>query len=252
MSGWEEKVKKTTFISAALLAALILGSCGSAAGEGSRIILDDVTQTHDEREDNGDRAETAPAAQESAVQSAQTPESASAELKTIVVHVCGAVEDEGVYVLEAGSRVYEAVRAAGGFSEDADEEYVNQAQVLSDGVRLRIPTLEETAQAYSAQDAAAEAPETGYGADDNVPDVITAPEDPDDGSDTSKRETGKVDINTADEAKLCTLKGVGPATAAKIIAYRESSGGFTRIEDIMKVSGIKEKLFAKIKDDITV
>ncbi len=244
-------MKRTGFISAALLAALILSSCGSAAGEGSGIILDDVTQTHDERVDDTDRTEAVPAPREDAAEAAKVPETAPAQPETIVVHVCGAVADEGVYILEAGSRVYEAVRAAGGFSEDADEEYVNQAQVLSDGVRLRIPTIDETSRPDDVRDSEAEASGTGHSADNEVPDVITASEEAGDG-DVPEGKTGKVDINTADEATLCTLKGVGPATAAKIIAYRQSSGGFTRIEDIMKVSGIKEKLFAKIKDDITV
>ena len=158
----------------------------------------------------------------------------------IVVHVCGAVNREGVYTLDAGSRVYEAVAAAGGFAQGADEAYINQAEILTDGVRLRIPTREET-EAAASLTAEAQAP---------VPDVLVGGAAAQ--TDTGGMAGGKININTADAETLCRLPGVGESTAAKIIAWRDANGGFSRIEDIMQVSGIKEKLFAKIKDDITV
>lgn len=157
----------------------------------------------------------------------------------IVVHVCGAVISPGVYTLAAGSRICQAVEAAGGFAEDADDAYVNQAEVLTDGVRLWIPTREET-KAPSGDSVAQMSP---------LPAVVTGPEASANGD---KAARGLVNINTADAEALCTLTGVGPSTAAKIISYREANGAFSRIEDIMLVSGIKEKLFAKIRDSITV
>ncbi|MCR5177691.1 MAG: helix-hairpin-helix domain-containing protein [Lachnospiraceae bacterium] len=245
-------MKKISFIFAAALAVLVLGSCGSTAGDGSRILLDgdEAAQTEDVRSENADPDVPAETAQDNAADDAAAGEEVPATPEPIVVHVCGAVADAGVYVLDEGSRVYEAVRAAGGFSEEADEAYVNQAQVLSDGMRLRIPTREETDGLGDAQ-----AVDTGFaGADDGhvVPDVITAPDAAGGGGNVPEQPSGKVNINTADASALCGLTGIGPATAAKIIAYRESNGKFAHIEDIMQVSGIKEKLFTKIKDSITV
>ncbi len=151
----------------------------------------------------------------------------------IYVHVCGAVLRSGVYELEAGSRVYEAVQAAGGFAEDADKNYVNQAQELSDGIKLVIPTLEEAAakiQAGITEDTfPAGAEEGGQAAQD-----------------------GRININTASETQLCEIPGVGKTRAAAILAYREAHGGFQKPEDIMKVDGIGEGMYGKMKDSIRV
>ncbi|MBR0171455.1 MAG: helix-hairpin-helix domain-containing protein [Lachnospiraceae bacterium] len=155
----------------------------------------------------------------------------------IVVHVCGAVEREGVYRLEAGARVVDAVTEAGGFSSDADRSYVNQAAFLTDGMRLKIPTAEETA-------ACAEQTTHSLMSDELLPETVTILQT--DGA------PHRVNINTATAAELCTLNGVGEARAAEIIRYRETHGAFARIEDLMKVTGIKEKLFEKIRDAITV
>ena len=195
----------------------------------------------------------------------------------IVVHVCGAVNRAGVYTLDAGSRIYEAVRAAGGFAADADEAYINQAQILTDGVRLRIPTTEEThllmaggtgdiSPSGNGTAGRSEASGALSGSTGGIA-VVSGGTDPslgsslavisggtDSGSSSAAGGTtdGLVNINTADAETLCTLNGIGPSTAAKIIDYRQSHGTFKRIEDIMQISGIKEKLFAKIRDHITV
>jgi len=139
----------------------------------------------------------------------------------VVVHVCGAVVSPGVYELPAGSRIADAVDTAGGFAEDADESYVNLAGIPVDGEQIRIPTREE---ALLLQQAAQ----------------------------TAEKASGKVNINTADKSLLCTLPGIGEVRADSIIAYREQHGGFSAIEDIMQVSGIKESSFQKIKERIVV
>lgn len=153
-----------------------------------------------------------------------------------IVHICGAVERPGVYSLEEGSRVYQAVEAAGGFTKEAAQDYLNQALVLSDGMKLSIPTEEEVRQAEEA----------GTGSDSFLTDI--------DGFKTATREepSGKVNINTAAEEILCTLSGIGSGKAKSIIEYREKNGAFLKIEDIMQVEGIKEGLFQRIKDSITV
>lgn len=135
----------------------------------------------------------------------------------IYVHVCGAVNRPGVVALEEGSRVEAALSAAGGFREDAMISAVNLAAKLADGDQIYFPTEEEAAQEQ----------------------------------DTEKLR-GLIDLNLATVEELCTLPGIGEARAQDIITYRESNGGFRCSEDIMKVSGIKESVYNKIKDKICV
>lgn len=148
-----------------------------------------------------------------------------AEKEICVVHVCGAVQNPGVYTLEEGSRIYQAVEAAGGFTQKAGADYLNQADRISDGMKIYVPDLDEL-QDMAWQEIS--------------------------GSVSGDAEDGLVNINTADEALLCTLSGVGSSRAKSIIAYRQEHGAFQKIEDIMNVEGIKEGLFQKIRDNITV
>ena len=179
-----------------------------------------------------------------------------ADSTVIWVHVCGAVRKAGVYELPAGSRVFEAVQEAGGFAADADESYVNQAQRLSDGAKLVIPTVEQVEEA--AGDSRTEAgqigiveqagvQEAGYGVSDAGTGDGAGQTDP-----VSAAADGRININTASEAQLCEIPGIGATRAAAIAAYRQEHGGFSSIEEIMNVSGIKEGTYAKIKDRITV
>lgn len=175
---------------------------------------------------------------------------AQAERGLIYVHVCGAVERPGVYELEAGSRVYEAVQSAGGFAEFAEQNYVNQAQVLDDGVKLVIPTIEEAAAARKGEALGTAREESGI----TVQAGIVGGE-PSKGSDDGKPAgsgDGRININTASEAQLCEIPGIGATRAAAIAAYRDAHGGFKKPEDIMQVNGIKEGMFEKIKDSICV
>lgn len=180
----------------------------------------------------------------------------ASEGTVIWVHVCGAVRKAGVYELPAGSRVYEAVQEAGGFAADADESYVNQAQCLSDGAKLVIPTVEQAEEA--AGDSRTEAgqigiveqagvQQAGYGVSDAGTGDGAGQTDP-----VSVAADGRININTASEAQLCEIPGIGATRAAAIAAYRQEHGGFSSIEEIMNVSGIKEGTYAKIKDRITV
>ena len=170
----------------------------------------------------------------------------------ICVHVCGAVKNAGVYELPAGSRVFEAVEAAGGFISEADESYVNQAQRLTDGSKLVIPTIEQAQNATKDGETGTEqigiveqtaGEPDGYGVDAGQNSGI---------GEAGSATDGKININTASETQLCEIPGIGAARAAAIVAYRQESGGFHSIEDIMNVSGIKEGTYAKIKDSITV
>lgn len=136
------------------------------------------------------------------------------------VYVCGAVEYPGVYALAGNSRIYEAVDMAGGFREDARKEAVNQAGMVSDGQMVYIPSEEE------AESGIAE--EAGFLAD------------------------GRIDLNTATAEQLMTLPGIGESKAGNIIRYREEHGAFASVEDLMKVEGIKEGTYNRLKDSIKV
>lgn len=176
---------------------------------------------------------------------------AAADQGSIWVHICGAVKCPDVYELPTGSRVYEAVKLAGGFTEEADESYVNQAQPLSDGVKVVIPTREQTRSlaAGEGDGGIGIVGATGLQAEDGNPGSTTGT---DSGEASGTSADGRVNINTATETQLCGIAGIGATRAAAIVAYRQEHGSFARIEDIMNVSGIKEGTYAKIRDSITV
>ena len=168
---------------------------------------------------------------ESSAGIAGTGENLTESSAQVAVYVCGAVERPGIVYLPEGSRKAEALEAAGGFSEDADRNYVNLAAKIKDGEQIYFPTL---AEGLVSERLVSEAEKT-------VP-----------GAAGGKEEGAAVNLNTADVAALCTLTGIGEARARDIIRYREQNGRFERREDIMKVSGIKESTYEKIKEQISV
>ena len=168
----------------------------------------------------------------------ETPESVVMEEPSCFVHICGAVKAPGVYELSQGSRIYQAVEMAGGFLPEADQSFLNLAQPVADGMKITVWTRQEAETAAQGQGIAFPGTENGYPKEANA-------------AEESETKT-KVNINTAGKEELMTLRGIGASRAEDIIAYREKHGSFQKIEDIMKVSGIKDAAFEKIKDDITV
>lgn len=144
------------------------------------------------------------------------------ETDIIYVQVSGAVNHPGVYELPLGSRVFQALELAGGMTQEAQEKSINQAQTLEDGQMIWVPTVEEAAALPKQQ-----------------PESLA-------------KDDGKVNLNTATKEELQTLPGIGEAKAQSIVAWREEHGSFTQIEDIMKIEGIKEGVFSKIKDCVKV
>jgi competence protein ComEA len=136
----------------------------------------------------------------------------------LVVHVSGAVVNPGLYQLPPGSRVQDAIQAAGGLLPEADQEALNLAALLKDGQRVLAPT-ESQAQATTASRLAPDAP---------------------------------VDINSASQQALESLPGIGPVLAQRIIAYREANGPFATVEDLQKVDGVGEDTFEKLRELVTV
>ena len=162
------------------------------------------------------------------------------------VYICGAVRKPGVYRMEQDERIYAVIERAGGFAEEACEEYVNQALRVVDGLKIWIPTVEEAKETEAAGSA-------GAGNDGLVyPAGGGYPEQEGDSRAQMQREDGLVNINTAGEEQLCTLTGIGKAKAQAIIAYRGEHGNFIRPEDIMKVAGIKQSGYDKIREQISV
>jgi len=147
------------------------------------------------------------------------------------VYVSGAVVNPAVYELSPGSILDDAIRAAGGFAPDADTVAVNLAQPATDGMQIYVPALGEAAAPPPISAPAATVPGVRMGG------VTTA---------------GLIDINQATQVDLELLPGIGPSTAANIIAYREANGPFATIEAIMDVPGIGEGKFGAIEDLITV
>lgn len=146
------------------------------------------------------------------------------EPETIFVHVCGEVYRPGVYELPAGSRIYEALEAAGGLTEAAAFAYLNQAEKVMDGQQVYVPSVEEAA---------------GAGVQEDM-------------SGTVQADDGKINLNTASKEELMTLSGIGEVKAEAIIRYREDKGGFTSIEELTEIEGIKEGVFNKVKDQVKI
>ena len=135
---------------------------------------------------------------------------------TIFVHVVGEVANPGIYSVDAGGRVFDAIFAAGGFTEFADQASVNLAREVSDGEQVLILT---TGQAVAAG---------------------------------SAKSSQLLSLNRASQAELEQLPGIGPTLAGRILDWRTANGGFKKKEDLMKVSGIGQKLFASMKDLVTL
>lgn len=165
----------------------------------------------------------------------------------VCVYICGQVRVPGVYHLAPASRVCDAVEAAGGFSDDAGQEYWNLAAMLSDGQMIYIPTEEEAAQYQEMGFGIFGGMDAGSGSASG-----TGQSSGTDREGSGAGETAKIDLNTAGLSQLMTLPGIGESKAQSIIDYREQNGKFKSIEDVMKVDGIKDGLFQKIKDKITV
>jgi len=144
------------------------------------------------------------------------------EAAELYVHVYGAVSEPGLYVLREGARVVDAVGAAGGMLEGADEAAVNLARQVGDGEQLYVPTLGESAVAGAPSAAGREAGD------------------------------GRINLNTATEAEFDTLPRIGPAMARRIIEWRDANGRFTSVEDLLAVPGIGDKMLESLRALVTL
>ena len=204
--------------------------------------------TEDRQNDDGSSAESREKQAESdgsdAGNGTEINSTEETQPEMIYVDVCGAVANPGVFQLAAGSRVFQAIEAAGGYLPKAVQNCVNRAGVLTDGQQLYILTQEEMEQQGldPAEMAGASDGQMNGSAGTGQNTGIAA----------QAQQDNRININTADVTQLTTLTGIGATRAQAIIAYRQENGPFAAIEDIMNVQGIKEGTFAKIKDEIVV
>ena len=148
------------------------------------------------------------------------------ELDELLVHVAGAVREPGIVTLEPGSRIGDAVHAAGGPTPGADVHQLNLAAPVVDGLQVRVPLEGETVAPTGI------APPNGVDAGDDGPLLI--------------------DINAASEAELEGLPGIGPALAAAIVEWRQANGPFTAVDDLLQVPGIGPAKLERLADHAVV
>jgi competence protein ComEA len=146
----------------------------------------------------------------------------------VIVHVAGAVRRAGIVELPRGSRLHEAIEAAGGSAADADSDQLNLAAVLEDGQKILVPRKGETLPSGAG-------PADGAGGGDGQA-----------GADGPAAAAGKVNINTAGVEQLATLPRVGPVLAQRIVEWRAQHGNFRRVEELDAVDGVGPKMLAAL------
>lgn len=224
MDRWAGKLLEHKAVVMAMLVVIAMTSglaMATLGGESDGVTFDrDATSV--------ERADTGSADASDDGDSSNDSKKASAASE-VYVDVDGAVVTPGVYRLREGARVAQAIDAAGGLTPEADVAGLNRASKVVDGQKIYVPHVGE----QQTVDVVAGSGPGGASADASVV-------------------SGLVNINTANASELQTLSGVGPAMAQSIIDERTQNGPFTSIDDLMRVSGIGEKKFAKIKDCICV
>lgn len=167
------------------------------------------------------------------VSSQETNQANQDKEEIVIIHITGSVKNPGIVKLKEGSRIEDAIEAAGGLTENADISNVNLAYVLDDGIKIKIPNLDDE----------------GIGDED----ILTT--DSGNGiiqNDENRASSKTININKATEDELSTLPGIGNSLAVRIVEYRKQNGNFNTIEDIKNVSGIGESKFTNIKEFISV
>lgn len=205
-----------------VLILLMFAGCGSKEdkSEETVVLLDEESEKETASEEE---------AEQKSAKEEETKNQQKTETEMIVVYVCGEVQKEGVVTLPAGSRIYQAIEMAGGVTEEAEASWLNLAEVLTDGVRIYVPGKEEVSEGE-----------------------LAIPEGTGNSTGISEASDGLVNLNQASKEELMTLPGIGEAKAEAILQYRTEHGTFSSIDEIKNISGIKDGVFEKIKDKITV
>ena len=158
----------------------------------------------------------------------QIKEEKKEEEAVVIVHITGEVKNPGLKKLKDGSRIEDAINAAGGLTEEADLTNINLAQILEDGTKIKIPNIKNTEKE-----------------DEQITEEILI-------NSNSNKPSKLININTATKNELESLPGIGESIATQIIEYRAKNGRFKKIEEIKNVTGIGESKYNKIKDYIKI
>ncbi len=217
--------RRSARVRAAIGGVLLLALLGLATAVVGAIVTPGGTATTVAAEGPGSESGPSGAAESAAAGEPSTPAPAGA---AVIVHVLGAVRAPGIVEVRPGDRVVDAIAAAGGTTDDADLAGVNLARVLADGEQLRVPRAGEVVTPPPAS--------AGSGA----------------GPAAEGAAAGLVNINTADATALEELPGVGPALAARIIAWREENGPFRAVDELLAVSGIGERTLDGMRDQVAL
>ena len=234
---------RTAIVVAVALALLLVALVAIwARSRGSGFVIERGAASSQTTGEAGAAASSASAATDAATSAPATDVAAASmgaaqTASVVTVHVDGAVQEPGVYELGGASpRVNDAVAAAGGLVSDADTTSLNLAASVADGDKVHVPRVGEEVSLGEGGSGAASATGSGTGA----------------GASSGSGASGPVNINSATVEELDALPGVGPSTAQAIVDDRTQNGPFASIEDLMRVSGIGEKKFEKLKGHIRV
>ncbi len=248
-------VRKEIIAAAISVAVIVLGLVGFyVSKEGNALIIEGAGEQMDISEPAAGSSPSKEPLKEDALNESTGKENQESD-KTlssedeIKVYVVGSVNNPGIVTLEKGQIIDDAIRLAGGFTSEAAPDCINLVYKLRDNVMINVRSkgeLEGRENSAAADSQQYETAEAGRGVE-----VITDSRGAISEEGTNSGAAKKININTALEKELDTLPGIGPEMAKDIIAYRANSGRFNKIEDIMKVSGIKDSKFSKIKDLIT-
>ena len=226
-------MKKIIFV----ILCMLMCMCQGCSDEEVMEIISEEADKEENGDDSLEEASDALADNTEKTENIETNDSQS-----FVVYVSGYVNNPGVYELSAGSRVIDAIDAAGGYSKEAYDNYLNLASLIADGQMIYVPSEEEVESGSIERGVASGADGSGVGG-------VTGGNGGGNGGNSSGS-GALVNINQASREELMTLPGIGESKADKIIAYREENGRFSTPEGIMEISGIKDGLYNKIKDKI--
>lgn len=230
-------MKKKNWIKLVLLILFVLVSgilfcCGCREPAGEYLLKEESGQESAGNEEEGQNPDAG------RMQEEEPDKDEKAGSQEVTAYIHGCVKRPGVYSLPAGSRLYELVKKAGGFSKKARKDAWNQAVLVEDGQQYKIPSKKAYKRSQEQQASAdAEIPQEGSAGGNK--------------ENCSLENSGKVNLNTASREELLTLSGIGESKADAILSYREEQGRFQSVEEIMNISGIKEGVFMRIKDRIT-
>ncbi|MCR4711023.1 MAG: ComEA family DNA-binding protein [Clostridia bacterium] len=236
-----EKLIKGAAVALTLAAALLLFGRNGEIQNHPALIISEVTETPEAAEEvteirGAGEPETEGVNTEN--QGEESSEEPDEEPALIVLDISGCVQDPGIYQLPEGARLYELIDAAGGLTEDADRDLINQAAVLKDGSKIYIPAREERGDRDPLDGTVTG--ENGGGSQGTG------------SSSGGGSGNGLIDLNTATSEELQRIPGIGPVTAEKILKYREENGPFTDLEELLEISGIGEKTLERMKDYLTI